>query len=142
MKQRSRARLFCVAVCATGALLCAVNHAPLLAAAHGIAAIAVWRFRFGRSLGAGQVDALIVRLSDAREARTDASERATMIRATVMPNVIAAPMPALRATRWTQAATAFRDELSAERWRQLTTALRHQPRSAAALLPTSKTRDM
>ena len=103
-------------------LLCALNRAPVLAALQGIAALIVCRVRFGQTLALHDLDALLSELRDARSAGT---LRTPTRRATVTPNVIAV---ASSANRWTQVATAFRDEMVPDRWRQLTTALRHQPR--------------
>ena len=103
-------------------LLCALNRAPVLAMLQGIAALVIWRLRFGRTLALHDLDAL---LGELRDARTAGKLRTPMRRATVTPNVIAVPSSA---NRWTQVATAFRDEMVPDQWRQLTTALRHQPR--------------
>ena len=103
-------------------LLCALNRAPVLAMLQGIAALVIWRLRFGRTLALHDLDAL---LGELRDARTAGKLRTPMRRATVTQNVIAV---ASSANRWTQVATAFRDEMVPDRWRQLNTALRHQPR--------------
>ena len=103
-------------------LLCALNRAPVLAMLQGIAALVIWRLRFGRTLALHDLDAL---LGELRDARTAGKLRTPMRRATVTPNVIAV---ASSANRWTPVATAFRDEMVPDRWRQVTTALRHQPR--------------
>ena len=132
MTQRARAKLSCVAICAASALLCALNRAPMLAGLQGLAAIVIWRARFGQSLGANDTDALMVKL---RDARSGEQARTAMIRATVMPNVIAVPSSA---KRWRQTAIAFRDEMTTDRWRQVATALRHQSRPAASSSLTTK----
>jgi len=124
VKQRSRVKLVCVAVCVASGVLCALNRAPEWAAVQVVAAIVVWWVRFGKSLAADDVNALLDRLRDTRHAE---EPRPAMIPATVMPNVIAVPSAA---RRWTRTAMAFRDEMAADRWRQLSTALRHQPRPA------------
>ena len=132
--QRSRAKLGYVAIGVVSAVLCALNHAPMLAVAQGIAAIALCRVRFGQSLEPPEVDALIASLRDARMAE---KTRPTMMRAMVTANVIAVPMRTSRIGRWRRTAIAFRDELTAILWLQLTTALRHQPRPdlTSALTP-------
>lgn len=127
VKQRARAKLFCVVVCLASALLCALNRAPVLAVVHIVAALVIWRVRFGMPLESTDVVVLIATLRDARNAE-EASP--TMIRATVMPNVIAVPSSPMR---WHQTAIAFRDEMVADQWRQIATSLRHQPRADASL---------
>ncbi len=137
MLHRSRLKLFCVAICVASALLCALNRAPVLAVVQTIAAMAVWRVRFGRALESNDVGALIARLRDARNAEEG---NLAMIRATVTPNVMAVPTPSSQASRWSQIAMAFRDEMTADRWRQLTTALRHQPRPVVPAALATKNR--
>ena len=70
-----------------------------------------------------------------RDARSGEQARTAMIRATVMPNVIAVPSSA---KRWTQTAIAFRDEMTTDRWRQVATALRHQSRPAVSSAASTK----
>lgn len=135
MTLRTRAMLVYGAICAASAVLCAVNHAPWLAAVEGIAAIVVWRVRFAQSLASPEVDALIARL---RDARTAEEARPAMIRATVTANVIAVPMRSSRGPRWRRTAIAFRDEMTEIQWRQVTTALRHQRRPVLSQALTPK----
>ena len=136
MRQRSHVKLVGVAICLGSALLCALNHAPIVAAVQGIAAIVVWRFRFGLLLDSSNVEALLARL---RDARTAEQTRSTATRATVVPSGIVVPTPSPSTTRWAQFAIAFRDEVTADRWRELTTALRHQPRAVTRSRLTGKT---
>ncbi len=103
-------------------LLCALNRAPVVAALQAIAALIICRVRFGQTLALHDLDALLGAL---RDARTAGKLGTPTRRATVTPNVIAV---ASSTNRWTQVATAFRDEMVPDRWRQVTTALRHQPR--------------
>ena len=134
LTQRARAKLLCVAVCLASALLCALNHALVVAAAQGIAAIVVWRMRFGLRLESSEANALIARL---REARLEQA-RPEVTRAMVMPKVIAVSVQSLGAKRWTPTAIAFRDEMTVDRWRRVTIALRHQPRQALLSALTTK----
>lgn len=132
MTQRSRAKLLYVAVCAASALLCALNRAPVLAVVNGVAALVVFRVRFGLALESPDVDTLIGEL---RDARTAEAEMPSTIRATVMSNFIAVPSSA---KRWVSTGTAFRDEITSDQWRRVTTALRHQPRPTAWSALTTK----
>lgn len=132
MTQRSRAKLLYVAVCAASALLCALNRAPVLAVVNGVAALVVFRARFGLALESPDVDTLIGEL---RDARTAEAEMPSTIRATVMSNVIAVPASA---RHWVKTATAFRDEITTDQWRRVTTALRHQQRPTALSALTTK----
>ena len=125
MRHRSRVKLVGAAICVASALLCGLNHAPIVAAVQGVAAIVVWRVRFGLLLESSDVEALLARLRDARTAEQTHSGGT---RAAVVPGVIVARALSPSTTRWAQFAIAFRDEVTADRWRQLTTALRHQPR--------------
>ena len=132
MTQRSRAKLLYVAVCAASALLCALNRAPVLAVVNGVAALVVFRVRFGLALESPDVDTLIGEL---RDARTAEAEMPSTIRATAMSNVMAVPSSA---KRWVKTATAFRDEITTDQWRRVTTALRHQQRPTALSALTTK----
>ena len=122
--RRSRAKLFCVVICVASALLCALSRAPMLAAMQGLAAVLIWRLRFGQTLEANDFDRLVIAL---RDARSGDQPRINMIRATALTSVIAV---ASSAKRLMQFALAFRDEMTVDQWRQMSTALRHQPRRA------------
>jgi hypothetical protein len=117
-----------------------LNRSPVLAVGLAVAAIVVWRVRFGRSLKTPEIDALMIQLQDARAARTVRETGSAATRATVMANVIALPMQSPRRARWTGTATMCRDEVSEDRWRQLITALRHQPRQAESAAQMTKSR--
>ena len=121
-----------MAICLASGLLCALNRAPEWATLQVIAAIVVWRVRFGLPLAADGVNALLAKLRDARHAE---EPRPAMICATVTPNVIAVPSSA---SRWSLTAIAFRDEMGADQWRQVSTALRHQPRPVLSFWLTTK----
>ena len=114
----------CVAVCVAGATLCALNRAPVLAAAQCVAGFVVYRARFGRALASGDAETLMATL---RDVRADDEARIGMIRGTVTPNLMLVPMQWSRQSHWTRTAITFRDEMSPSKWRQLSTALRHQP---------------
>jgi hypothetical protein len=123
--QRSKVKLFCVVVCFAGAVLCAINRAPVLAGSQFVAAIVVWRVRFGRRVQSADIDGF----SDALNgAKLQSGNRGETILAAVFPDLIMAPIATSRNHRMTTSIM-FRDEVPAIRWRQLSTLLRHQPRS-------------
>ena len=76
--QRSQAKLLYAAVCAASALLCALNRAPVLAVVNGVAALVVFRVRFGLALESPDVDTLIGKLRDARTAEAEDDEAARL----------------------------------------------------------------
>lgn len=126
MTQRARVKLFCAAVCVLVALLCALNQAPILAIAHGVAAVVVWRVGYGGKVESADVDAFINGLRDVRHGD---GNREKMVRATLLPHVIAAPIVPSQEHTSTAASLVFRDELSVAQWRALSIRLRHQPRT-------------
>ncbi len=128
LTQRSQAKLFCIATCVIGAMLCAWSHVFVVAAGHLMAAILVWRGSFGQTVDQPDMDALLHVL---RSAEGTTGERATLVKATVHSNVISAPM-VLGRKKWTgfNRVVSFRDEFSPMQWREVSTRLRHQPPSA------------
>lgn len=127
MTQRTRVKLFCAAACLMIAVLCVLNRAPILAAVNGVAVIVVLCVRFGREVESADIDAFISRL---KEASRDGENHCEMVRATVWPRVISAPILPPPKRQFTLTTIVYRDELSASHWRALATRLRHQSRAA------------
>lgn len=109
-------------------MLCALNHAFIIAALLLIAAVIVWCVGFGRAAAHPDMDVFLHVL---RSAEVVMGGRSTMIEATVHPNLISAPVVAAEktGTRFNRVIS-FRDELPPLRWREVSTRLRHQPRPA------------
>ncbi len=138
--QRSRSKWCCVAICLVGAALCAFNRAPVLALMHVAAAVVLYRVSFGTTPGSHDIDALIARLRDARNA--EPVNRPAMMRAVVTTRFILLSAPETSATGfwvrlWRAArgpvSLVFRDEMTDAQWRHIATALRHQPRPSEAM---------
>ena len=127
MLQRERYKLFCVAACVLVVILCAISQAPILAMAHSVAAVVVWRVDFGRKVESRKLDAFVSELQDASY---DDEHRDAPALATVWPSVICAPIRPLKNRALLRMSIVFRDEFSPSQWRVLATRLRHQPRAA------------
>ena len=127
MTQRDRGKLFCAVACVLVATLCAFSQAPILAIAHSVAAIAVWRVDFGRRVESGKLDAFINELQDASY---DGENHDISALATVWPGVICAPILRSQNRALLRMSIVFRDEFLPAQWRLLSTRLRHQPRAA------------
>ena len=133
MKTRNRTRYFCVMVCAVGALLCALNRAPGIAAVMAVAAIILCALPFGRSIPEHE---LVATLEALKRGRDDAPEPAPSIRATVNPACIFLPMSERQGFFSRRRSVAFRDEWPDAVWREIATRLRLQPK------PKPKTLDL